>query len=180
MFRCICMFLHTCKLMTDSLCNPHDFMSEPDLARYYHNIANNWYITKNNQELTEISKHLPQIIKLVESIDKNTRLVAIKTLSFITSCNEMHLQLFELGILKLLIYILGSSPHAKCSEVALRILTDLCTQSQEHKPEYNKVTEFCKNKQNLRIICRYVHMEEPCVSIIANVMSLFAALCTDR
>ena len=61
------------------------------------------------------------------------------------------------------------------------VLNHLCTQSpKDNKHKYSLVTDFCKNKQSLIIIFRYAHVEDRCLSIIANVFSVLAALVTDR
>merc|ERR1712232_1095314 len=66
-------------------------------------------------------------------------------------------------------------------EAALVVLNHLCTQSsRSNSRKFQLVTDFCKDKQSLIIIFRYAHVEDRCLSIIANVMSVLAALCEER
>eukprot|EP01084_Bolivina_argentea_P156534 272828_1 len=171
--------------MTDveyqNLLAPATTMNEREAAGHYYNLAEQWYHLQNNKAFKAFSKHLSRIIKLLESSDKNTRLDAIRALAFIAACPRLHRQLFETNVLKMIVYILGSSPEAANCEAALVVLNHLCTQSpKDQKHKFSLVTDFCKDKKSLVIIFRYAHVEDRCLSIIANVMSVLAALCTER
>eukprot|EP00484_Ammonia_sp_Unknown_P022892 CAMPEP_0197033530 /NCGR_PEP_ID=MMETSP1384-20130603/11911_1 /TAXON_ID=29189 /ORGANISM="Ammonia sp." /LENGTH=1137 /DNA_ID=CAMNT_0042463347 /DNA_START=267 /DNA_END=3680 /DNA_ORIENTATION=+ len=163
-----------------SLLAPALSMSEREAAAHYYNLAENWYHLQNNKAFKAFSKHIPRITKLLQSTDVNTRLEAVRALAFIAACPRLHKQLFEEDILKYIVYILGSSPEAANCEAALVVLNHLCQQSPTQKRKFAFVSDFCKDKQSLIIIFRYAHVEDRCLSIIANVMSVLAALCTER
>eukprot|EP01083_Nonionella_stella_P021481 59542_1 len=171
--------------MTDAeyqnLLAPALSMNERESAGHYYNLAEQWYHLQNNKAFKAFSKHLLRITKLLQSTDKNTRLDSVRALAFIAACPRLHRQLFEYDVLKQIVYILGSSPEAANCEAALVVLNHLCTQSsRDQRSKFSLVTDFCKDKQSLIIIFRYAHVEDRCLSIIANVMSVLAALCTER
>ena len=119
--------------------------------------------------------------RLLGSKDRTTRLDAVRALAFVAASPRLHKQLFEHDVLKLIIYILGSGDEAAKCEAALVVLNHLCTQDAiTQKNKFELVSDFCQDKQALIIIFRYAHVEDRCLSIIANVMSVLAALCTDR
>lgn len=164
-----------------SLLAPALTMDDREAAAHYYNLAEQWYHLQNNKAFKAFSKHITNIAKLLESTDKYARLDAVRALAFVAACPRLHRQLFENDVLKLIIYILGSSPEAANCEAALVVLNHLCTQSpKDQRNKFALVTDFCKDKQSLIIIFRYAHVEDRCLSIIANVMSVLAALCTER
>eukprot|EP01084_Bolivina_argentea_P156532 272823_1 len=156
-------------------------MNEREAAGHYYTLSEQWYHLQNNKAFKAFSKHLSHIIKLLESKDKDARLDAIRTLAFISTCPRLHRQLFEGNVLKMMVHMLSSSSEVHNCEAALVVLNHLCTQSaKDQKHQFSLITDFCKDKTSLVAIFRYAHVEDTCLSIIANTMSLLAALCTER
>eukprot|EP01084_Bolivina_argentea_P251002 420797_1 len=156
-------------------------MNDREAAAHYYKLAEEWYHLQNNKAFKVFSKHLSRILKLLVSSDQNTCLDAIRALAFIAANPNLHRQLLKIDVLGTIVQILTSSPEAAKCEAALVILNNLCTQSpKDQKHKFSLITDFCKDKRSLVIIFRYAHVEDECLSIIVNVMSVLAALCTER
>ena len=165
----------------ESLLAPAATMSPREAAGHYYNLAEQWYHLQNPTALKAFSKHIPRITKLLDSKDKLTRLDAMRALAFIAACPRLHRKLFEYGVLHKVATILGLTHGAASCEAALVVLNHLSNQCSQKQPrKFQLVTDFCKNKKALIIIFRYAHVEDRALSIIANVMSVVAALCDER
>ena len=156
-------------------------MTPREASAHFFSLAEQWYRMRSNKALNAFSKHINGIIKLMSSADKLTRLYAIRTIAFVSACPRLHRPMFGAGMLDLVVHALGSSHEAAHCEAALVALSHLCSQSsQKQKVKFAIVSSFCQKQTSLLVIFRFVHVDDRCVSLIANVMTLLAALCTDR
>ena len=156
-------------------------MSPREAADHYHNLAQQWYRLQDRKALRVYSKHIVRITKLLHSKERLTRLDAIRALAFIVLCPRLHRKLFEYGVLYTIVATLNNSQEDAYCEAALVVLNHLCNQSSRTQPrQFQLVTDFCKNKQCLAIIFKFAHFNDHAISIIANVMSVIAALCDER
>lgn len=157
-------------------------MDDSEASAFYYQIAQNWFHLQNQKAFRAFSSHIKRMLPMIQSTSKGgqTRLNIIRAFAFIASNRKLHHRLLDCDILRYMVYTLANSPEAANCEAALVVLTHVCTQSTKSTKNYKKVSLYFKDKQNLTTIFRYAHVEDSCPSILANVFSVLAALCTGR
>ena len=158
-------------------------MSDVEAANHYVQVAHEWYNQNNSIAFKAFlhNQHIPRITKLLRSKEEKAPLDAVRALAFMASSPRLHRQMFDCGILDVMVHILSSSTHAATCEAALVVMNHLVQQDRaKMRNRYNRITEFCKQHDSLVVVFRYAHVQDSCRSLLANVFSVLAQLCNQR